>query len=141
MYTYFYLSKLGNNFCSKNGYYVSMYVKIGLKAAEVASTWQHHFVWLVRQQASAQYSIILVWLKLFAENKKKWNSAHSWTFVMSSLCSSSNIGRVEVWKYVWHFLIWQISFAHANVVVHKIELKVLFLSRSIPLKPKHVCRS
>ena len=48
-----------------------MYVKIGLKAAEVASTWQHHFVWLVRQQATAQYSIILVWLKLFAENKKK----------------------------------------------------------------------
>ena len=47
-----------------------VYVEIGLKAAEVASTWQHHFVWLVRQQASAQYSIILVWLKLFAEKKK-----------------------------------------------------------------------
>ena len=48
-----------------------VYVEIGLKAAEVASTWQHHFVWLVRQQATAQYSIVLVWLKLSAENKKK----------------------------------------------------------------------
>ena len=47
-----------------------VYVEIGLKAAEVASTWQHHFVWLVRQQATAQYSIVLVWLKLSAENKK-----------------------------------------------------------------------
>ena len=47
-----------------------VYVEIGLKAAEVASTRQHHFVWLVRQQATAQYSIVLVWLKLSAENKK-----------------------------------------------------------------------
>ena len=37
--------------------------------------------------------------------------------------------QYRVWKYVWHFLIWQISFAHANVVVHKIELKALFLWR------------
>ena len=97
-----------------------VYVEIGLKAAEVASTRQHHFVWLVRQQATAQYSIVVVWLKLFWKKILRIHEFLSWVPSLFSL-------QYRVWKYVWHFLIWQISFAHANVAVHKIELKALFL--------------